>query len=137
MQLISFTKHLLNQDFFVFITKFKKIIKIELSPGQSHKHKATYHINKRVDGAVLRTYDILRDVTKFQMYVVSGTPINDATDTTLVSTSTIAMDVVNRLSYKNIRDVVIRDSYVSTTALVKSQPLTSLAIHLLNPTQKT
>jgi len=64
---------------------------------------------------VLRTYDILRDVTKFQMYVVSGTP-NDATDTTLVSTS-IAMDVVNRLSYKYIRDVVIRDSYVSTTAL--------------------
>jgi len=49
------------------------------------------------------------------MYVVSGTPINDATDTTLVSTST--MDVVNRLSYKYIRDVVIRDSYVSTTAL--------------------
>jgi len=34
-----------------------------------------------------------------------------------VSTSTIAMDVVNRLSYKYIRDVVIRDSYVSTTAL--------------------
>jgi len=117
MQLISFTKHLLNQDFFVFITKLKKLLKVELSPGQSHKHKATYHINKRVDGAVLRTYDILRDVTKFQMYVVSGTPINDATDTTLVSTSTIAMDVVNRLSYKYIRDVVIRDSYVSTTAL--------------------
>jgi len=102
---------------FCLYYKVKKIIKIELSPGQSHKHKATYHINKRVDGAVLRTYDILRDVTKFQMYVVSGTPINDATDTTLVSTSTIAMDVVNRLSYKYIRDVVIRDSYVSTTAL--------------------
>jgi len=50
------------------------------------------------------------------MYVVSGTPINDATDTTLVSTSTIAMDVVNRLSYKYIRDVVIRDSYVSNNS---------------------
>jgi len=74
---------------FCLYYKVKKIIKIELSPGQSHKHKATYHINKRVDGAVLRTYDILRDVTKFQMYVVSGTPINDATDTTLVSTSTM------------------------------------------------
>lgn len=113
---------------FVYETPFKsrlfclyykvcKIIKIELSPGQSHKHKATYHINRRVDGSILRTYDIVRDVTKFQMYVVSGTPINDATDNTLVSTSTVAMDVVNRLSYKYIRDVVIRDSYVSTTAL--------------------
>jgi len=61
---------LLNQDFFVFITKLKKIIKIELSPGQSHKHKATYHINSEWTVAVLRTYDILRDVTKFQMYVV-------------------------------------------------------------------
>jgi len=30
MQLISFTKHLLNQDFFVFITKLKNF-KIELS----------------------------------------------------------------------------------------------------------
>jgi len=27
MQLISFTKHLLNQDFFVFITKLKKLLK--------------------------------------------------------------------------------------------------------------
>jgi len=34
---------------FCLYYKVKKIIKIELSPGQSHKHKATYHINKRVD----------------------------------------------------------------------------------------
>jgi len=33
---------------FCLYYKVKKIIKIELSPGQSHKHKATYHINKRV-----------------------------------------------------------------------------------------
>jgi len=85
---------------------------------------------------VLRTYDILRDVTKFQMYVVSGTPINDATDTTLVSTSTIAMDVVNRLSYKYIRDVVIRDSYVSTTALGQITTANIISDSSIKPTQK-
>lgn len=102
---------------FCLFYKVKKIIKIELSPGQSHKHKATYHVNKRVDGAILEYYDIMRDMTKFQMYVVSGTPVNDATNNQLVSTSTVAMDVVNRLTYKYVRDAVIRDSYITTTAL--------------------
>lgn len=102
---------------FCLYFKVLKIISIELSPGQSHKHTATYHVNKRVDGAILRTYNALRDVTKYQMYVASGTPINDATQNTLVSTSTVAIDVVTRTSYKYIKDVVVRDSYVTTNSL--------------------
>jgi len=115
MQLISFTKHLLNQDFCLYY-KVKKIIKIELSPGQSHKHKATYHINKRVTCSVknLRHSKRCNKIPNVRSIWYA----NQRCDRYHISdTSTIAMDVVNRLSYKYIRDVVIRDSYVSTTAL--------------------
>lgn len=72
----------------------KKVIQIELAPGESHKHTSTYYVNRPVHGQVQLSYSIGKNFTNIHMHVASGTPINDATNKTLVSTSTVAIDIV-------------------------------------------
>lgn len=85
-----------SQDFCLFY-KVDKITTFELGQGQSHCHDTTYHINKEVYGQLINTFGSLRDITKFNMVVVSGTPINDNTNKSLVSTSSCAVDIVEHI----------------------------------------
>lgn len=88
-----------RSQLFCVTYKVEKIIQIELAPGQSHKHVSTYGINKLVHGAIAAQYSTSRGFSNFRMYVASGTPINDATNNALVSTSTISIDVVTQRLY--------------------------------------
>lgn len=87
-----------SSEKFTLFHNVKKIFQFELQQGQSHSHQSMYHINKGVHGQIVNAYQLIRDVTKYQMFVVSGTPLNDSTTLTNVSTSSIAIDIVN--SYK-------------------------------------
>lgn len=84
--------------------KVMKSIEIELGAGQSHKHSSTYHINKPLHGCLCNSaasFGTLKGFTKYRMYVVSGTPVNDSNVSLVgnVSTSTVALDVVNNITY--------------------------------------
>lgn len=88
-----FEKPFRSQKFCLFF-KVLKVHMIELSPGASHKHTSKYNINRVVHGAVANTNMYTKNFTNFRMYIATGTPINDATNKSLVSTSTISIDVV-------------------------------------------
>lgn len=89
----AYNKPFSSQDFCLF-NKVEKVTTFELGQGQSHCHETTYHINKEVHGQLVQTFSYLRDITKHNLIVVSGTPINDLTTKTLVSTSSCAVDIV-------------------------------------------
>lgn len=84
--------------------KVMKSFEIELGSGQSHKHNSTYYINKPLHGCICSSaaaFGTMKGFTKYHMYVVSGTPVNDSNVSLVgnVSTSTVALDVVNNYSY--------------------------------------
>lgn len=77
----------------------KKIIQIELAPGESHKHTSTYYINRVVHSQITSTYGYSKNFTNMRLHIASGTPINDSTNKTFVSTSTVSLDVVLNRQY--------------------------------------
>lgn len=96
--------------------KVTKSFDIELAAGQSHKHESTYHINKALHGCIPTSASVnalMRGFTKFQLYVASGTPINDSNVSLVgnVSTSTIAIDVVNNINYNFTYAPALRAKY--------------------------
>lgn len=83
-------------------TKFYKVLnvqRIEMAPGATHCHRFKYYINRGILGYLDSTFEYLHHSSRFQMYVASGTPINDSVVLGNVSTSTIAVDVVNHITY--------------------------------------
>ena len=84
---------------FTYMYSIHKKFTIELGQGQSHRHTATYHVQKRYNEAY---YDLLGgsrqlpQVTKWLLIIASGAPLNDSTTKTNVSTSTVALDVVRK-----------------------------------------
>lgn len=102
---------------FCHFYKVDKILRFELAPGESHKHSSTYNINKMIHGSLVNAFTYVKDYSTFQMYVVSGTPINDTTNTSLVSTSTITVDIVHNASYSVTKPANIYDQTVSTNGL--------------------
>lgn len=116
---------------FCHFYKVDKIIRFELAPGESHKHTSTYNINKMIHGSLVNAFTYVKDYSTFQMYVVSGTPINDTTNTSLVSTSTITVDIVHNSSYTVTKPANIYDQTVSTNSLnniVKANVVTDTTI---------
>lgn len=91
--------------------------RVELSPGSTHKHTVRYHLNAKMLGYKFVSFDYVRNYTNWQMYVASGTPVNDATTLTSVSTSTIALDVVRKVTYNYTISNQARTQSISTTAL--------------------
>lgn len=85
-----------SQTFCLF-WKVDKVTEFELGQGQSHCHETTYHTNKEVHGQINNKFAYLRDLSKVNMIVASGTPINDLTNKTNVSTSSCAIDVVEHV----------------------------------------
>lgn len=112
---------------FCLFWKVNKIIKFELQQGQSHCHTAMYHINRAVHGAITQKFTHFRDISRINMVVVSGTPINDATNEAAVSTSSCAVDIVESIttnftfaaatnvfrSYANNLDAIVQGQTVS------------------------
>ena len=102
---------------FLSFYKVEKIIRFELAPGESHKHSSTYNINKMIHGSLVEAFGYVKDYSTFQMYVVSGTPINDTTNTSLVSTSTITVDIVHNAQYSVTKPANVFDQTVSSNGL--------------------
>lgn len=95
----AYAKPFASQHFCLYY-KIEKVTVFELQQGQSHCHETTWHINKEVHGQLVAGFQSLRDLTKFNLIAVSGTPINDLTTKTNVSTSSCAVDIVERISKK-------------------------------------
>jgi len=103
-----------------FFTNFYNVLnvqRVELSPGSTHKHTVRYHLNTKILGFKLEPFVYLKNYTNFQMYVVSGTPVNDSTVLTNVSTSTVALDVVRKLVYNFTLSNQARTQIVNTSSL--------------------
>lgn len=79
---------------FTLYYKVDKVTTFELQQGQSHCHETTYNINREVYGELVNSHASLRDITKINMIVIAGTPINDLTTKTNVSSSSCAVDIV-------------------------------------------
>lgn len=94
-----------------------KIIRIELAAGESHKHTTTYGINRVIYGEIANKYPVIKNFTHPRMIVASGTPINDQTTKTLVSTSSISIDVVVQRSWDMMADARPRRQTFSSNAL--------------------
>lgn len=101
---------------FVDYFKVKKIFSIELPAGGSHTHVSTYHLNRKLRGSICLSHGAIRDFTKYQMYIASGTPLNDSL--TNVSTSTIALDVVTRREHDFTYDATYREKALFENNLI-------------------
>lgn len=100
---------------FVDYMKVKKIFSIELPAGGSHTHVSHYHLNRKLRGSIPLSYGGIRDFTKYQMYIASGTPLNDSLSN--VSTSTIAIDVVTRREHDFTYDATYREKALFESGL--------------------
>lgn len=100
---------------FVDYMKVKKIFSIELPAGGSHTHISYYNLNRKLRGSIPLSHGAIRDFTKFQMYIASGTPLNDSLAN--VSTSTIAIDVVTRREHEFTYDATYREKALFESGL--------------------
>lgn len=85
-----------QSQFFTNIWKVDKIYNIELGAGRSHKHLSKYSPNRLIDESRSSRNSILKGVTRSIMILAFGSPINDTTDNTKVSTSLIALNIVRK-----------------------------------------
>lgn len=106
-----------DSQMFTRFYKVKKVIKLVLSPGQSHEHISTYYHNKGLFGAVTAPYEINRTMSNMHMIIASGTPISDATTNTLISTSTISINCVRRTTRNYTYAPQLRSRYIYSESL--------------------
>lgn len=102
---------------FCLLYKVNKVYQVQLGPGESHKHTSTYGINRLVHGAIANMAVYTTKFSYWRMYVASGTPINDATNKTFVSTSTISLDIVTNRTWDFAKDSTQRTQRFSSNAL--------------------
>lgn len=106
-----------DSSLFTHFYKVKKTYSFALAAGESHDHEATYNHNRAVHGCVAYSHEIFAPMSKYQLIVVSGTPINDSVNNTLVSTSTTSLNVVRRLTRKFTYAPQLRTRYMYADAL--------------------
>lgn len=97
---------------FVDYHKVLKIIRLELAPGESHQHVSTYRINRGFRGTTTSSslgFVARPGFTHFLMYTAAGQPLNDSTTKTLISTSSITVDIVCRREYDFANDPYYRE----------------------------
>lgn len=85
-----------QSQLFTNVWKVDKIYHVELGAGRSHKHLSKYSPNKIVDETRSSRNHILKGVTRAVMILAFGSPINDTTNNTLVSTSIIGLNIVRK-----------------------------------------
>lgn len=90
-----YSKPFASQLFCLFY-KILKVSTIELQQGQSHCHNVTHNIHKPWYGQMSDIFFWHRNHSKFTLSVFTGTPINDLTSKSLVSTSSCAIDIVSK-----------------------------------------
>lgn len=123
----AYAKPFASQNFCLYY-KVEKVTTFELQQGQSHCHETTWHINKEVHGQLAQAFSSLRDITKFELTVISGTPINDLTTKTSVSTSSCAVDIVEKISKKYTYAASQRTirTYVNTLPAIATAEIASI-----------
>lgn len=73
-----------------------KIYHVELGAGRSHKHLSRFSPNRMVLESRVSRNSILKGVTRAVMILAYGSPINDTTNNTLVSTSHVELNIVRK-----------------------------------------
>lgn len=118
-----YAKPFASQLFCLFY-KINKVTTVELQQGQSHCHNVTHHINKPWYGQMSDIFFWHRNHTKFTLSVITGTPINDLTSKSLVSTSSCAVDIVTKqivtYTYAAVQRT-IRSSQNSLSAITSAE----------------
>jgi len=101
---------------FVQWFKILQTTRVILSPGQCHNHTVNYAPNRmfshEISTSVLSSS--IGNLTVYSFMVFHGTPINDITTQTQVSTAHIALDVVQKESY-HFKYADINTGYASIT----------------------
>lgn len=123
----AYAKPFASQNFCLYY-KIEKVTTFELQQGQSHCHETTWHMNKEVHGQISAAFSSMRDITKYNLIAISGTPINDLTTKTLVSTSSCAIDIVERISKKYTYAANQRTlrTYVNTLSAISTAEIASI-----------
>lgn len=73
-----------------------KIYHVELGAGRTHKHISRFSPNRIVHESRSSRTNALEAVTRFVMILAYGSPINDTTTTTSVSTSLVNLNIVRK-----------------------------------------
>lgn len=90
-----------SSDLFVRYFKVLKMTHILLSQGQTHVHRVHFSPNKIMDGEVIRyASGAVRGITCHTMIQAHGVPYNYGSDTSIVSTGQVNLDVVYKKQYK-------------------------------------
>lgn len=121
----------------MFTTHFnvKKVFRVELAPGQVHTHKMIFNFNKLKLGAVMNTYSF---TCPAYMYVVMGSPANDVTTKTSISTSQAIMNIVEKdvLEFTNSANTERTQSYTSGLNTIGSgyEVITNTSVQAIDET---
>jgi hypothetical protein len=102
---------------FCYFYKITKVIRVELGAGQSHRHISKYKINKIIHGEIANSFTTTRDFTKYKLMVASGSPVNDSTNNTLVSTSSVTLDIVVQKQWEVTKPANYRQQSISFNTL--------------------
>lgn len=123
----AYAKPFASQNFCLYY-KIEKVTNFELQQGQSHCHETTWYLHKEVHGQITNNFGAYRDITKYNLVVTSGTPINDLTTKTLVSTSSCAVDIVEKISkkYTYAASQRILRTYVNTLSPIATAEIASI-----------
>lgn len=102
LAITPFTSSLFTSQFRVL-----KQQRVALPPGTTHAHVVNYRPNKVFNTEILReSSSALAGMTIFTMFVGHGSPIDDSTNNSLVSTSACILNVVQtkQLRYSWVAD---------------------------------
>lgn len=82
----------------MFTQNFKvdKIYHIELGAGRTHKHLSRFSPNRIVHESRSSRTNALEAITRYVVILAFGSPINDTTTTTAVSTSLVNLNIVRK-----------------------------------------
>lgn len=128
----AYSKPFASQQFCLFY-KVDKVTTFELQQGQSHCHESYYNLHKEVHGQISNTFSVQRDISKMNMMVISGTPINDLTTKSLVSTSSCAVDIVEHVTINYTYAAAQRRirTYTNTLGTITTAELASIGAGLV------
>lgn len=117
-----------ESEIFCLYYKVEKVVNFELQQGQSHCHEVTHYIHKAIHGGITLGFQGYRDITKYCLRVISGTPLNDLNNKALVSTSSIAVDIVEKVvkHYTYAASQRVLRTYSNTLGAITTAELVSI-----------
>lgn len=105
---------------FCLYWKVRKISKIELAQGRSHKHSCKVSPHYSMNYERIQKSPQIRDFTQYTLFVIYGSATNDNTVKTSVSTGGAKVDIVQSIKYHyyGVMDNTTHYNYASALATI-------------------